>query len=529
MNETQTSLAEVYERSLAVEDPQARKAAGAYYSPKHLVDYIVHTTLGKLCKGKEPDEVARIKVLDPACGGGLFLLQAYQYLLDWHQKCLLRELTEEERLQVLLNAIRGVDIDATAVELTKISLLALTFGEEKGGTTEHEAAWTKLGKNIVCGNALVGTDFYDNPKTNALCDQQREAIAPMDWKTIFPDVFAAGGFNCVIGNPPYNNYSARNSLLAYYAKEGMTEQLQSLTLVNAYCLEKYAASSHRVREQYKWFLEKSFHLLHADGKLGMIIPETFEKLVGYADARALFDGKYRFQHCGFGKFADATVATGILLFPFTETDAEATQLAWDLDNCELLGDCVVFREGEHIPRQELVEDAQHVPVIDSKGMRPWFLVPPTRYYPENGIYKVTEGERLVVRKTGYEIVAALTDQRAYVIQNLYQSIVCNKYSTQYLLALLNSRFASWYYRHVLTPNSGGVFSQLRLLHLKKLPIPKASNEEQSQVTELAQRILNERNQKKLALLNDQINRLVYSLYKLTDEQIYTMEKNDDRK
>ena len=67
-----------------VEKPEVRKAGGVYYTPKYIVDYIVENTIGELLKDKSPKQVEKIKILDPACGSGSFLIGAYQYLLDWH-------------------------------------------------------------------------------------------------------------------------------------------------------------------------------------------------------------------------------------------------------------------------------------------------------------------------------------------------------------------------------------------------------------------------------------------------------------
>ena len=92
-------LGSVYERFLGnvierrgdhgvkvVEKPEVRKAGGVYYTPTYIVDYIVKQTVGRLLEGKTPKEAAALKILDPACGSGSFLLGAYQYLLDWHLK-----------------------------------------------------------------------------------------------------------------------------------------------------------------------------------------------------------------------------------------------------------------------------------------------------------------------------------------------------------------------------------------------------------------------------------------------------------
>jgi adenine-specific DNA-methyltransferase len=121
------------------EKPEVRKAGGVYYTPQYVVEYIVKNTVGKLIEGKTPDEISKVKIVDPACGSGSFLIGAYQYLLDWHECTYASNvkysrgksarltpegnLTTAEKKRILLNNIFGVDIDVNAVEVTKLSLL----------------------------------------------------------------------------------------------------------------------------------------------------------------------------------------------------------------------------------------------------------------------------------------------------------------------------------------------------------------------------------------------------------------------
>jgi hypothetical protein len=72
-------------RAVVEDKPEVKKAGGVYYTPTYIVDYIVKNTVGKLLEGKTPKQAAKLKILDPACGSGSFLLGAYQYLLDWHR------------------------------------------------------------------------------------------------------------------------------------------------------------------------------------------------------------------------------------------------------------------------------------------------------------------------------------------------------------------------------------------------------------------------------------------------------------
>ena len=152
-----------------------RKAGGVYYTPAYIVDYIVENTVGALLHGKTPDEAARLRLLDPACGSGSFLTGAYQYLLDWHLSAYRENparwknrvrhsadglvLRIEEKRRILLCHIYGVDLDQNAVEVSKLSLLLKMLENEHDA---HELAMPllpDLSGNIKWGNSLVGSDF----------------------------------------------------------------------------------------------------------------------------------------------------------------------------------------------------------------------------------------------------------------------------------------------------------------------------------------------------------------------------------
>ena len=219
-----------------VEDkPEVRKAGGVFYTPTYIVDYIVRHTLGELLKERKAGEagVGRgepLRVLDPACGSGSFLIGAYQYLLDWYLAGYAAEpgrwgqgknpaiyqagggewkLTTAERKRILLAHIYGVDIDAQAVEVTKLSLLLKVLEGENEQTLSRqlslglERVLPDLGQNIRCGNSLIGPDYYDGRQLALLDEEEQQRVNVFDWQRSFAKVFANGGFDAVIGNPPY--------------------------------------------------------------------------------------------------------------------------------------------------------------------------------------------------------------------------------------------------------------------------------------------------------------------------------------
>jgi len=192
------------------EKPEVKKAGGIYYTPKYIVDYIVKNTVGKLCKGKTPNKVSELHIIDIACGSGSFLLGAYKYLLDWHRDYYSQQkdqnrlkdkiyqgkngelhLTIQEKKRILLNNIYGVDIDSQAVWVTKLSLLLQVLeGENKDALEAQqklfkERALPDLGDNIKCGNSLIGPEIYSEIEVEA--DEIRR-INPFDWGSEFPEI-----------------------------------------------------------------------------------------------------------------------------------------------------------------------------------------------------------------------------------------------------------------------------------------------------------------------------------------------------
>jgi len=252
------------------EKPEVRKAGGVYYTPKYIVDYIVANTVSKLIEGKTPKQVEKIKICDPACGSGSFLIGAYQYLLDWHLKYYTDNppkkkkdnpltpdgnLTTAEKKRILLNNIFGVDIDTQAVEVSKLNLLLKALeGETQASISQqmslfHERVLPNLSNNIKCGNSLIAPDFYDDQFD--LFPEQMKKINAFDWHQGFPEVFEQGGFDAVIGNPPY----VRQELIS----EG-----------NSYFVSHYK-TYHGSADLYQYFIEKGISLLNRKGYFSYIV------------------------------------------------------------------------------------------------------------------------------------------------------------------------------------------------------------------------------------------------------------------
>ncbi len=171
-------------------------------------------------------------------------------------------LTIDEKKRILLNNIYGVDIDSQAAEVTKLSLLLKVLENETQESLRlfHERALPDLGNNIKCGNSLIGPDFYQNQQLSLFGDEQQRKINAFDWQTEFAEIFKQGGFDAVIGNPPY-----------IFTRELITEAEK------AYYYEKYQCTQFKINT-YFLFVEKSFKLLNRMGVLGYILPNNWLSL-----------------------------------------------------------------------------------------------------------------------------------------------------------------------------------------------------------------------------------------------------------
>lgn len=327
------------------EKPEVKKAGGVFYTPTYVVDYILRSTVAPKLEGQTPAtiggdqyssnsskhaQVPPVTILDPACGSGSFLLNAYQFLLDWYLGKYLESdpeqhtkgksprlymkgandwrLTSAERKRILTTHIFGVDIDAQACEVTKLSLLLKVLEGESDETIGahlrlfHERALPNLSGNIKCGNSLVGPDFYDNVQLSLVDSEARLRINAFDWRREFPDVARNGGFDAVIGNPPYIRIQTLQAFQPETAEH----------LGRAY---KSAATGNY--DVYVVFTEKGLQLLNPTGRLGFILPHKFfTAAYGEGLRRLIADGHHLEHLVHFGHnqiFASATTYTCVMV------------------------------------------------------------------------------------------------------------------------------------------------------------------------------------------------------------------------
>jgi len=261
------------------EKPEVKKAGGVYYTPPEIVEYIVTNTIGQFCKDKTPSQIEGLRILDPACGSGSFLIGAYTWLLNYHRDWYVNNgvtkypneiyqgpdkqfyLTTQKKKSILRKNIFGVDKDSQAVEVTKLNLLMKVLEGETHDSLERqqklvrERALPDLGSNIKCGNSLISPDFHSQAK---LFDLKHKQLNPFDWENEFSSIMSEGRFHVVIGNPPY--LSIEN------IPEDQREYFES------------SGNYHTAKKRFDafgLFVERSLNILLAPkGLFGMIVPSV---------------------------------------------------------------------------------------------------------------------------------------------------------------------------------------------------------------------------------------------------------------
>ncbi|MCX6145157.1 MAG: type I restriction endonuclease [Ignavibacteriales bacterium] len=576
------------------EKPEVKKAGGVYYTPTYIVDYIVKNTVGRLldpeppllvgegevgkrkaakpitgvgkliepepsppsqggdkeavsskqlAKPLTPKEASKLRILDPACGSGSFLIGAYQYLLNWHRDWYEKDgaekhatgktaeifrgpggewrLTTAERKRILLNNIYGVDIDSQAVEVTKLSLLLKVLEGENEQTISqqlkmfHERALPDLGSNIKCGNSLIGPDFYEGKQLSLLDDEEKNRINVFDWKSEFKEIMDAGGFDAVIGNPPY----------------GVPFSPQEL----GYLSVKYKKAA-KFPDSYCYFIIKSVDILRLKGAVSMIVPNTFCDLENCDDFR-----KWLLTECMLGEiwqtgwaFKSAIVDTLVfritrqtargalevtikignrsykrLLQEFTENDLAKIDYRNTPDNqiilrkvtkdsiqcgslCTIKAGVKMYEKGKGIPPQSdktLQERPYSKKGKQPKGWKPLYrgehvsryALSTTDEFVEYGPWlaaprsvELFAGQKILMRRTDDKLRACLESDSAICVNSCHvirlKEGSPGSYSPHYLLGIFNCRLLQRIFELQNPQMVQKVFAEIKVIYVERLPI-----------------------------------------------------------
>ncbi|HVB66219.1 MAG TPA: TaqI-like C-terminal specificity domain-containing protein, partial [Candidatus Acidoferrales bacterium] len=596
------------------EKPEVRKAGGVYYTPKYIVDYIVKNTVGKLIEGKNPKDVAKLCILDPACGSGSFLIQAYQYLMDWHLDWYSKNesekhakgknpaiyrglggewrLTTSERKRILLNNIYGVDIDSQAVEVTKLSLLLKVLeGESDQSLNQtfsmfHERALPDLQNNIKCGNSLIESDFYKNMQANFLNEEERYHVNIFDWDSQFSQIMKNGGFDIVIGNPPWG------ATLSDLEREYLTQIFKDV--------------STKVKDTYLYFILKSAALLRHDGILSFIVPNTWLLINNTENIRRLLLSRNILEiiDMGDGVFSQATVESAVFVMQNRPSNLDSckavrykkgikivdhavnkslwlsdssARIILELDEykhsllkrlnaeyptfdkyCTITWGIKPYQVGYGSPPQtrEMIDQRiYHSTTQLDKSWKPLLVGTNVNRYKiefENNLFikygkwlmypsneKLMSGEKILMRQTSDRIRASL-DVNGYYCQNSIFIIYSDTLNLKFLLGLLNSKLLQFMYI-MLNPQTGKVFAEIKPSAIKDLAIVFDNDniKKQKEITRLVDLMLQmyqklskvkldtERQsiKRQISITDEQVNQLVYQLYSMSKEEIRIVEES----
>ena len=515
-----------------------RKKDGVFYTPKYITKYIVDNTVGKLCdekkvelniideeyaKGrtnrkketlKQLDEnlqayrnwLLNITICDPACGSGAFLNEALEYLMEEHGY--IDEL-ESQLLgagftfpgvenHILENNIFGVDINDESIEIAKLSLWLRT--------AQRGRKLTSLNNNIKCGNSLIDDPSVAGEKA-------------FNWQNEFPTVFAKGGFDVIIGNPPYvlcQPSNTKDEILDYY--------------------KSFKVASYKI-DLFHLFFEKSINILNNDGFLGFITPNTYLNNMYIKPLRHFILHNTRVEQVINYRdivFEDAGVDVATLILKNSNVINDKMQLfvveksiqqlvglkhqnKWleDKENLfnlnidfainfinvvPLSSVCSSYFGIQAYDRKTSISDAKlddnHYPLIDGGDINNFSNSIPKKYFnflPEKiksgGDYKFYKNKRIVISQIGATPIVGLVDGGVLGSNTLYNiNITNNDYHLNYILCILNSTLLKKYW---IAKYSDGkkLFPKIKGFQLKELPIKTTSQENQQRFIVIADLML----------------------------------------
>jgi type I restriction-modification system DNA methylase subunit len=275
-------------------------------------------TLRRFCDGKTPDEICRLRVADIACGSGVFLETAFEYLqnycVEWYIRNDPEHLIEigngffklplEEKKKLLCACIYGIDVDVHAVEVAKFSLLVkLIENETSPSVIDSNPILPVLDDNILHGNSLIeDSDLHGAEISN----EDYTAVVPFNWSAIN----CGETFDIIIGNPPYVS----------------TEWLHALVPAiefNAY--KKSYLSAYKQFDKYFLFIERSVKKVKDGGCVCYIVPNKFFKVDAGKNLRKLIASqKMLVSMDDFGDvqlFEDKTIYSSVLLLERRKQDS----------------------------------------------------------------------------------------------------------------------------------------------------------------------------------------------------------------
>jgi type I restriction-modification system DNA methylase subunit len=526
-----------------------RKEHGIYYTPKFIVDYIIKNSLGeKLKEITSINDLKKLKVLDPACGSGSFLTRALEEINSKYKE-FGNNGDQYTKTEILLSNVYGVDLDSQAVELAKLNLL-LDALDEKAKLPSIE--------NVRIGNSLISGSEKELKKHFG---KEWRDKNPFNWGEEFADVFKQGGFDVIIGNPPYG-------------AELPDEDRKYLDNI-------YSIGS---TDTAILFIKNSLNLLKDNGRLGLIIPKAFCFASNYKKIRDLiWDNVETIIDCGkvwkqvnleqviiilqkgekIESYKSGVLENGQIKIT-AEIDKEISKkFSFFLNGVgseeigiaeKILGNSVSLNKISENKRgamlQKYISESGELEVIGGMQIkREGIFGIKGRIYKEkisdNNAY-IKPNSILVQNIIAHienpsdhiKITASIPGREHWVIIDTVNQLAIDKnYSPYYIWAILNSNLINWYaYRFIFG-------KAIRTMHFdnsvtKRVPIIEVSRGEQKIIVDLSKNLLDlHKNLKVISKNSDkwnsikaeiektdkEIDREVYDLYGLTEEEMGVVE------
>ena len=543
LNEIEEFSAEI-QGTITDNSRSKRKKDGVFYTPKYITQYIVENTIGTLCnekrkelqieeiefdgtyqsktgklseKGKNlfqklnnyKDWLINLKIIDPACGSGAFLNQALSFLIAEHTTIddIIAELTNSPlRLfdvdkNILENNLFGVDINEESVEIAQLSLWLRTARKDR--------KLSSLNNNIKCGNSLINDPTIAGDKA-------------FDWNVEFKEIMDNGGFDVVIGNPPYVLCQPSNT-------EEKTLEYYKTSRVASYKIDLFHL-----------FFEKAINLLSKNGRLGFITPNTYltnkyiEPLRNFIISNTSIKIIVNHKEVVFAE-ASVDVATIILDKHFTKDNKinivenfngffksidTKLQSKWNEDEDKIFNvnkefniditDCLKLDEISSVTFglqtkdkstyvSEFKKEDDWENCYTGKDIQRYNLNKSTLFFKNNSkIVKaggswdmnIHHSKKIVVRQVGNPEPIFAFDKYAFATLNTMYSIVLNNdyFEYNYLLTILNSELIKKYWLSMYSDGKQ-LFPKIKGYQLKSLPIKKISKEHQQPFIEKADKML----------------------------------------
>jgi type I restriction-modification system DNA methylase subunit len=591
--------------AIVEEKPEVKKAGGVYYTPQYIVDYIVKNTVGEKIKNKKPEDIAVIKICDPACGSGSFLVGAYQYLLNYHLDYYTQEnniksslknkkifeaghnthkLTIDEKQRILTNNIFGVDIDNQAVEVTKLSLYLKLLENESKESSEQlfkysdMALLPSLEDNIKCGNSLIGNDFYSQGQLD-LSDDDRIKVNCFDWeKDGFPEIFKNGGFDVVIGNPPYRTLQL-----------GKKQESQDECYLDYY-QSHYTASFEYKINLFGLFIEKIISaIINDNGYFSFIVPNSLCNTLSFKPIRKFMLDKgsfYIIMDLRYKVFEDAEIG-GNAIFLYTKTKEQKNTCILTVNSFEEFFKPVIskvskkdyltdhdfnlilnkgasnilqniYNQNNIVELGSIIKIYQGIITGDNKKFLSnyaktdkWKPILKGRdinrystifnntyvYYSPKDLWSNTDEKmfnvplKIISRQTSDRIIATLDTESYFSLDSTHVlHLLTDCIDIKYFLGIYNSKLLNFLYQNKVQ-ESGRVFAQVKTINLKPLPIKMldtSNNSEKklhddivilvSKMLDLKQKEAAEPNQQ----LKTMISRQIDSVDKAIDTAVYQL-------